>query len=195
MKIKHFVAGCLLLPAVFACGHTGQERDSAVPRQVAYPRLKLYDTLYADAGLPAGFVVNAGASVADVTPEEKRDSGATRWIDISYPAYGAVMHCSFVPVDESSADEVIANRHERMMLNLGDNFAEQTEILSKGGYHTQILTTAGRTMTPVQFLSCGCGWVINGALMFDKEIQSVDSVMPALEAVRYDIIYASRLLK
>lgn len=195
IAIKCFAAGCLLLPVVFACSRSGQEQDGTVPRQVAYPRLKLYDTLYVDAGLPAGFVVNAGTSVKDVTPEEKKEPEAPRWIDISYPAYGAVMHCSFIPVDKSSVEAVAANRYERMMMNLGDNFAEQTEISSKGGYYTLILITSGQTMTPVQFLSSGHDWVINGALMFDGEIQSVDSVMPVLEAVRQDMIYASRLLE
>lgn len=194
--MTRFVAGGLLLSAAFACSRAGQEQQAgAVPRQVAYPRLQLYDTLYVEAGLPAGFVVNAGAAVADVTPEDKKEADAPRWIDISYPVYGAVMHCSFIPVDDSSADAVAANRYERMMMNLGDNFAEQTEIESPGGYRTQVLITAGQTMTPVQFLSCGRDWVINGALMFDREIQSADSVMPVLEAVRQDMIYASRLLK
>ncbi len=191
-----FVAGCALLSAAFACCRSGEVRqDGAVPRPPAYPRLQLYDTLYVDAGLPAGFVVNAGAAVADVTPEEKTGPEAPRWIDISYPVYGAVMHCSFIPVDDASAEAVAANRYERMMMNLGDNFAEQTEIESPGGYRTQVVITAGPTMTPVQFLSCGRDWVINGALTFDREIHSADSVMPVLEAVRHDMIYASRLLK
>lgn len=84
-----------------------------------------------------------------------------------------------------------------MMLNLGDNFAEQTDIISEGGYHTRILTTLGKTLTPMQFLSYGDSWIVNGALMFDYDIQhsSVDSIMPVIDAVYRDVVHASKLLK
>lgn len=192
---------CLLFIAtiaVVAFGCTGgKESGNVIARPTAYPRIEIYDSVYCANDLPAGFEVNSSAIVSDVTPADKNGPADPRWIDILYPRYGATLHCTFIPVDSTGnkRNELLANRNERMMLNLGDNFAEQTELRSADGGETLILTTMGKTLTPVQFLSTTPRWVISGGLQFhDPEIKA-DSVAPIINAVRSDLIHAGRNLK
>lgn len=177
------------------CADGSGQRD-IVARPKAYPRPTLYDTIYCDRGLPAGFAVNSSAEALDITPADRQSDSDPRWFDISYPAYGATLHCTFIPADSTPRrDQLLANRQERMLLNLGDNFAEQTELTSTFGGKTLILTTAGTTLTPLQFLSESQNWIISGGLQFHADSIDADSVMPMIEAVRTDIIHAARQLK
>lgn len=164
---------------------------------MAYPRPVIYDTVYnADHGLPASFAVNAAATVLEKESETQAGESGARWIDIVYPAYGATVYCTFTPVaDSGERTSAVENRMERMSLNLGDNIGERTEIQSIGGYQTILLTTLGRTLTPVQFLSTGEKWVISGAMQFADPNVRADSVMPMIEAVAADIIHTARILK
>lgn len=187
---------CVLLWGVAACGNAGDSHTATfVPRPTAFPRLLLYDTVYADAGLPAGFRINASAVVTDVTPADRAAASDSRWIDIIYPAYGAALHCTFMPVNETTRGGVMANRTERISLNLGDNIAEQIELTSHEGVESIIIVTKGTSLTPVQFLSEGRHWVINGALQFNDGHVNVDSVLPIIEAIRTDLIHAAGNLK
>lgn len=172
-----------------ACGGGSQSPDQsdttvAIPRPKAYPRLTIYGPEYVNAGLPAGFRTNRAADVDTV-------DARGQWYDVCYPAYGATMHLTFRPVDSSTRDAIVDNRLQRMALNIGDNFAEQTEVESHSGFTTIILTTTGPTLTPLQFLSVGGQWVINGALQFDASEVVADSVMPIIEAVKADVVHAA----
>lgn len=178
---------------LFSCsGH--DSGPTAIPRRQAYPRIQLYDTIYTASGLPAEFETNRSATVIRNNPG-KSDAGPV-WIDISYPVYGATLSCTFTPVaDDKSRQAVIDNRLERMSLNLGDRYAEQTEMMSEGGYSTIILDAKGTTVTPLQFLSAGRQWVISGAMYFSRESINADSVRPAIDAVKNDIIHAAKRLR
>lgn len=188
-------AFCLVLLALTLSSCSGHDSGStAIPRRQAYPRIQLYDTLYTDSGLPAGFETNSSATVIRDN-SGKSDAGPV-WIDISYPAYEATVSCTFTPLaDDRSRQAVIDNRLERMSLNLGDRYAEQTEMMSDGGYSTIILDSKGTTVTPLQFLSAGRQWVISGAMYFNRESVNADSVRPAIDAVKNDIIHAAKRLR
>lgn len=178
------------------CACARQQSDNAIPRPTAYPRVRLYDTVYvAPPDLPAGFQVNAAAVTSTPSDHPAADRSPI-WLDITYPAYKATLHCTFTPVDAASHADVIANRTQRMSLNLGDNRAEQTDLISaSGAYRTSILTTAGRTLTPVQFLSEGQEWIISGALQMHIPNATPDSILPIVRAVTADIIHSAHHLK
>lgn len=177
---------------LYAC--TEQESGSiGVPLPKAYPRVALYDTIYRDAGLPMDFQVNANTVISNTKHQESKSEN--QWIDISYPAYGLTLHCTFIPIDESTRDHVTANRLERMSLNIGDSYAEQTELTNTNGCSTVIINTFGRTMTPLQFLSIGEKWIISGAAKFVADSVAPDSVRPLIEAVKTDIIHAAKSLR
>lgn len=181
---------------LYACsGQNNSDSETAIgiPLPTAYPRATLYDTTYLDAGLPMGFEINANATISDAT--QTNPSTDNQWFNISYPAYGLTLHCTFIPVDDSSRDEIITRRMERMALNVGYNYAEQTELTSPDGCTTIILNTMGRSLTPLQFLSVGRDWIISGAAKFTADSVVADSVRPLLEAVKTDIIHAAQKLR
>lgn len=195
-RLPSYIAVIATIWILAACGNGDDSRQSAaIPRPTAFPRLTIYDTVFVDSGLPAGFLINASAEAKDVTPSDRATTADSRWIDIRYPAYGATLHCTFMPVDAQTRDEAVANRTERISLNLGDNIAEQTELRSPEGVESIILVTKGASLTPVQFLSEGANWVINAALQFDNGHVDTDSVLPIIEAVRNDLIHAAGNLK
>lgn len=176
------------------CSRSDSETE-AIPRPQAFPRMQLYDTIYVSSDLPAGFEINRSASVRHHSQDSGDSGSAPLWIDIAYPAYGATVSCTFIPVvREDKRENVIANRLQRMSLNIGENFAEQTEMSSPGGYSTIILDTRGSSVTPLQFLSSGREWIISGAMYFSRDSITTDSVRPAIEAVKNDLIHAARRL-
>lgn len=182
---------------LYSCGNQSEDTSAAVPRQHSYPRPQLYDTVYtAAAELPASFEVNAGATVEYPNGREAKD-GEPLWVDIRYPRYGATVNLTFTPVSSmEQLSKALANRRERMALNLGANAAEQTDIQTATGYQSTILFSTGPSLTPLQFLSAGGGLVISGALNMPlTSATPVDSVMPILDAVKADLIHSLQRLK
>ena len=191
---------CVFLCALAAIGgvacsehYSGSGSAIGVPRPTAYPRTSLYDTTYCDVKLPMGFLVNTNALISN--PEQKSSDSGNQWVDISYPAYSLTLHCTFIPVNNSTRDEITAGRLERMTLNIGYNYAEQTELTSPDGCNTIIFNTMGRSLTPLQFLSVGDDWVISGGAKFSADSVNADSIRPIIEAVKTDIIYAAKRLR
>lgn len=169
----------------------GERKPVATPKPTAYARIALYDTTYAPVeGAPVNFEANSAVS-RHLEPARDNDL----WLDLGYPAYKGSLHITFsAAADSAKAAEVVANRSERMALNLGDNSAEQT-TLEAGGFTTTVIATTGRTLTPVQFVSVGPGWVISGAFTLEREPTSGDSISPVIEAVKIDIIHAAKCLR
>ncbi|MDE6384354.1 MAG: hypothetical protein K2K79_08435 [Paramuribaculum sp.] len=180
----------LMLAAVSLYG-CGQKQDyTPVPLPYGYQRIEIYPAEYSDAdSLPASYAVNASAQVRRL-PD---GPGGSVMADIDYPAYGATLHLTFTPVDSITATEVIANRRERMALNLADNYATVSEVgpNDRTPFVSTVMMSAGRTPTPVQILSVGPDMVISGAVRFASEQADADSLMPVLKAITADIEYAA----
>lgn len=198
MKRNHlFICGFLCAMALMAFAACSRQQPSAdaigVPLPTAYPRLSLYDTTYCDVALPLGFKINTNTKIS--YPKQENSTTDNQWVDITYPAYGLTIHCTFIPVNDSSRESITAQRLERMALNIGLNYAEQTELIAPSGCSTLIFNTKGRSLTPLQFLSIGEKWIISGAAKFAADSVNPDSVRPLLEAVQSDIIYAAKRLQ
>ncbi|MDE6783347.1 MAG: hypothetical protein K2J17_06460 [Paramuribaculum sp.] len=180
----------LMLAAVSLYG-CGERHDyTPVPLPYGYQRIEIYPAEYSDAdSLPASYAVNASAQVRRL-PD---GPGGSVMADIDYPAYGATLHLTFTPVDSITAAEVIANRRERMALNLADNYATVSEVgpNDRTPFVSTVMMSAGRTPTPVQILSVGPDMVISGAVRFASEQADADSLMPVLKAITADIEYAA----
>lgn len=72
-------------------------RRNAVPKPYGYVRLTMPDTCYRAfpfADYPYRFDVSCNARVQPVAGED----GGRYWLNISYPALGATVHCSYQPV-------------------------------------------------------------------------------------------------
>lgn len=183
-----------LLCAMVIAGCRQNADYTPVPLPYGYQRAELYDSVYTQSdSLPDGFAVNVGARVCILS----RGGGDAVKADVRYDAYDATLHLTFTPADASKMDGVVANRQERMALNLGDNYAVVSELAANDHtpFTTTIMQTSARIPTPVQILSVGPGLVISGALNFDAESVDMDSVMPMVKAVVRDLEYAAARLR
>lgn len=187
------ILNTLLLFLLFVMAGCGGNSDRAVsvPRPVAYHRIVLYDSVYrAVDRVPVRFEVNSSA--IDSIVQSK--SGATS-LDILYPAYKAVVYCTFSPVDESNRDAVIENRRERLSMNTGGFPTEITRIDSGDGFQSELLFTPAGTYTPVQFISVGSNWVISGSCAVEDATTRSDSLRPVLEAIHADMFHTLQSLR
>lgn len=193
--VNALMAGTLMLVAASACGGRG---DVATPRQVAYPRLNLPDSSYhAEKVTPLSFEINDGAVLVADSAGQPEKGRRSRWYNIVYPSLGGSrVYTTFTPVEgQEDAAAVVANRVERMSLNSGGNRSELLEQLTPYGFTARVLVTPVGTLTPVQFVANNDHWVVSGAYFIGEDaVARPDSVRPAVEAVKRDIIHAiSRL--
>lgn len=177
---------------------SGGPSQSPVPRPRAYARIPLYEARYAAPAdcLPLAFEANAAATMRRLPT----DSPHAVWVDIRYPAYRGVLHVTFTrAADSARRADVIANRLERIALNLGDVAAEQLSLEAPSGYVTSLMRARGASPVPLQFISASTAaadvWVVSGSFEFDRLPSAVDSVKPVVDAVEADIIHAATNLR
>jgi hypothetical protein len=183
--MRYLLLTITLLILLSAC--SGSEKSAPVPRQQAYPRQALYDTLYSDlAGAPVRFQVNSACSVATTRPG---------WYNISYPAYGGVIYLTFTAA-AGELKTVYDNRVERIDLNLGGNKAERL-TLTNDEYDAMLITSVETRQMPLQFLATdNSRYVISGAFFMPNVTANapIDSLQPIVEAVKRDLIHSLKLL-
>lgn len=174
----------LLTLAASACGDAAAPSD-ATPRRRGYPRLPEYDSIYAAAPrAPLHLELNAAACVAD--------SNAGRWLTVSYPRHSSYIYITVSTA--ASADElkdILANRRERIGLNLGGMAGETTHIASADGGFEAALVEAPGAGTPLQFVATdGAGYVVSGAARIDVAADApFDSISPIVATLRRDIVH------
>lgn len=83
-----------------------------------------------------------------------------------------------------------------MSLNSGGNRSELFELETPAGFSGKVLVTAVGTLTPVQFVAYNERWVVSGAYFVGEDAAATpDSIAPAIQAVKRDIIHAITTLK
>jgi hypothetical protein len=185
-NMRYLLSTIILLTLLAAC--TSGDKSVAVPRQEAYPRIALYDTVYRQlADAPVRFQVNEACSVSSSRPG---------WYNIAYPAYGGVIYLTFTETTTKELPEVYANRIERIDLNLGGNPAERLG-LNNGEYDAMLIVSPQTRQMPLQFLATdSVRHVISGAF-FMPEVAgnaSIDSLQPIVDAVSRDLVHSLKLL-
>jgi len=154
--------------------------DSAVPRRTAYPRIELYadSTVKADIG-GLSFDINAGA-----------DTAALRegWLDISYPRYNATIHVTVRRLDiPDGLLKAIANREQRISLNLGDRTALASDFENTAGFTCRTVTSLDGGPTPVQFVAYRSdGYLVSGTAVIEGPAEPADSIAPVVRALVAD---------
>ena len=174
--------------------------SSNMPRRKAYPRIDIHDSTFSSLpSSPVYFEISTAAKVTLDSVNTGKETGKnSRWFNLSYPAYDAVIMCTFTPVNKTTINEVIDNRTQRMKLNSGNLTSELTELTNANGFNSQILTTLENKVTPIQFISSDIDdWVVSGAVYFNNNNDSVDldSKKPIISAIRRDIIHALKTIK
>lgn len=193
-----WICAIVFAVAVSECGDGNRSSAGVpIPRQTAYSRIVVPDTIYNELqDTPLEFRINASAVASRDTSHNVADG--SWWYNVGYPSLGVTMHCTFSNVEGRKLSEAIANRQERMALNVGDLVAEITELDNPGGFYSTIVKSNGVTATPLQFLSTNNkDWLVYGVLYFNDEssIANPDSVSPIVSAVNRDIIHALKNLK
>lgn len=186
-ELKLFVITAIVALAS-AC--TGSDSHTPVPRPVAYPRVAELDSSFAVVdSLPILVEANRSAAV--------KRSGRL-WFDIVYPDYGAVVYVTLTPTSPDSVETVIANRRERISLNIADAAnTTYTEINSPDFTSVLVHSPISHT-TPLQFLATDGGkWVVSGAAFF-RDVRPdapADSLRPMVETIRRDLVHALSTIK
>lgn len=179
MKLCGKLAFLAILAAIYAGCNLSDEK--AVPRRTAYPRLEPYadSTVTAHSG-GLSFDIKAGADTSS------RREG---WLDIIYPRYRATLHVTVRRL--ASPDELqdaIANRRQRMSLNLGDRTAMASEFENNTGFICRIMTSLDGGPTPVQFTACRAdGYLVSGATVIAGTCEPADSIAPTTQALAADV--------
>lgn len=183
MKRTGYVIIALYAAIFCACGSRGDQTPT--PRPAAYPRsLDPGSEYVAVDSMPIVIEVNSSAIVS---------RPGDNWLDISYPALNATVHLSITPVSAGDIDDIIANRSQRIALNLADaaGAAHDAALESDDFTSTLVVAPDART-TPLQFISTdGQDWVISGAAFFSgvRPDASVDSLSQAVGYIRRDLIH------
>lgn len=172
------IAALALLAA--ACS-APDDATTAVPRIHAYPRLQLPDSAMTPTeGTPLRFDINTAATASRPRPD---------WLDVAYPTLGITLHISFTHAPAPEIPAVMDNRMERLMLNAGNAELKMAESTNAAGFDIALAEAPGAA-TPLQFLATDHEeWVVSGAayLADPMSAAAVDSLRPAIEAVRRDI--------
>lgn len=182
--VKAVLAAALL--AVVACACGGGEENS-VPRRRAYARVDTYPAEYRAVEV-GGIPLEINTSAAAASPREG-------WLDVRYTRYGATLHLAVARPDAAARDQAVANRRQRMSLNLGGATAEQT-TLAGDTYMCELLVSRDAVATPVQLLAVGAdGTLVSGAAVIAGRTEPVDSLRPVVDALRADALHLLMHLK
>lgn len=158
-----------------------------VPRRTAYPRIEPYsDSVVTAAVGPVGFSIRAEADTAVQRPG---------WLDISYPRYNAITMLTVRRFgSRAELDAALANRMQRISLNLGDRTAASEEFTNGAGFICRLIVSLDGGPTPVQMIACDTAAhiLISGASVIDGPAEPADSVAPAVDALAAD---ARKILK
>lgn len=158
----------------------------ATPRPTAYPRIALHDSSFTAVALPRISLQVSTSAIASLHEKEN-----ATWIDINYPNYNATIHATYTPVDNTTLNATLANRSERIALDLGDTTFENISINNPDGTSANIYATRNNMVTPLMFLATDHkSWILSGAVAFDgTSTINYDSVAPIVNTLQRDLIH------
>lgn len=166
-----------------------------VPRRQAYPRIEIPDSAYTD--ITAGTTtIHIAVNEAAIVTLRTSDDGNSQFVDTAYPKFNSTIFFTVTPVDRTTVADVIANRMERVRLNLGASDAELLEFDSPGGFENKLFVSRGDISTPVQFVATdGNAFVVSGAAFVrDASPVTADSIAPIVNMLRRDILHALKTM-
>lgn len=190
----------LIAGAVAGCSHGQESGNSAadiapIPRRQAYPRIEIPDSAYTD--ITAGTTtMHIAVNEATIVTLRTSDDGNSQFVDAAYSKFNSTIFFTVTPVDRRTVADVIANRMERVRLNLGASDAELLEFDSPGGFENKLFVSRGDISTPVQFVATdGNAFVVSGAAFVrDASPATADSIAPVVDMLRRDILHALKTM-
>lgn len=175
--MKYFATVVFSLLLFCSCGGKDQS-GTPTPRRYAYPRIADIDTARRTVELgPVTLRVNAAATATVTRPG---------WLDLSYPQLGAKVYLSATRSDDVAA--AMANRRQRIALNLGDAKAMVSEFVA-GDYTCTVVESVDAGTTPVQFYAVSpAGVMVSGAATLSGNTVPADSIQPIVSLLAADAV-------
>lgn len=179
-KFKLHTTLFLLALLLLSCG------QNYVPRPYGYFRVDLPEHSYYQLdtlNLPYRFDVSSLAKITSSDPNEKF------WIDIHYPTLNAVVHCSYLPIQNnllelSEEARKYVYKHSIKADGIGEMEYDHPEKQVHGIYYD----LKGNTASAVQFvLTDSNRHFFRGALYFEN-VPNKDSIAPMADYIRVDMI-------
>lgn len=174
----------VLLAAVLSLSACTGRQAAPVPRPAAYPRVSDPGSVYTVVdSLPLRLEANASAVVTRPRPD---------WVNIAYPGLHVTVHLTLTPVTDADRDRVIANRTERMALNIADGVAADRSAIASDSFSAVLISSPESRSTPLQFVADdGSSWVISGTAFFSDVTPHapIDSLAPAVGIIERDLIH------
>lgn len=171
-------AAAIAVLAILA-GCTGENGTAPVPRPRAYPRIELTGGGIRSVDIAGVNIAVDSAAEAAVGPD-----GA---LTVNYTSEGATLYLSVrrgLHGDALAAQ--LANRRQRMALNLGDATGRTDTFRDSAGYNCIISRALdARVPTPVQLMAWNdsTGTLVWGAFVWHGSPTSTDSVAPVADAL------------
>lgn len=173
----HIIAAAIALSVLAGCN----SRPADVPRRYAYPRVAVPDSVRVRHSL-GGLALELSADAAVSYPSEQ-------WLDASYPALGATLHLAArQTTGQENLRQEIANRRQRISLNLGSATARSDRFTTAHGFDCELVVSAEGVSTPVQFIACGTdGKMLTGAVVLNGPTAPADSLQPIVKALEREV--------
>ncbi len=178
---------CLLL-VYSAC----DEQAIAKPRPRQYPRIDFPETSMITVSEPScPFTMELPEYAKVVMRPSQEDDRPVHpcWFDLDIDQLGAVIHCSYYPIDHrNTLDDLredaftMASKH-----NVKASFRDEIAIETSQGSKGIIFKIEGPVATPYQFfISDDKKHFLRGSLYFKNRVE-LDSVAPVIDFLREDI--------
>ncbi|MCM1067838.1 MAG: hypothetical protein NC418_09735 [Muribaculaceae bacterium] len=152
------------------------EGERSVPRRYAYPRTAELDTavcLYGSGGLTLSM-----SRSAQVTSER------TGWLTAAYPTLGATLYLSSTrPGSADALAAAVANRRQRISLNLGGATARTDALRTDAGFDCELVVCSDGVSTPVQFIATDGTLLVSGAFVLSGRTAPADSLRPIADSL------------
>lgn len=169
-----------LMLACMLAACTKSENGGVSPRRYAYPRTEMPDT--------TATLHHVGNTYITLSRGAATELPRHGWLTAHYPTLGASLYLT--STDDASA-EALANRRQRISLNLGGRTAHTEEFVNTDGYVCQMVLCPEDCATPVQFVAIKDGSLVSGSFNIAGKTTPADSIHPIVDALARE---AGRLL-
>lgn len=174
----------LLLTAIAAMllsACTGSSNPSPRPR--GFARANVYADSLVCCTI-SGIVLKVNAEAAVTKPQPA-------WLNVDFSRYSATLYISALkPASPQALDAAIANRSERISLNLAGRSALVSDFKNPGGFDVRLVDASEPAPVPLQFMATDSARTVfvSGAVAFTGPVEPADSVAPALSDLRRQLM-------
>lgn len=164
------------------------------PKPIGYPRIDKAEAGVAKFQHPAfSFLYSADAHIEEV----RKGNEAGYWFNISYPAYDAVLYCTYLPIDKEKLSGALEDSYQLAYSQaLKANGIQQSQLTDSLQQSSGLIyDIKGSVASPLQFyLTDNTSNFLRGSLYFNRQVNA-DSIAPVIGYLREDITRLMESLK